>query len=338
MCRAAALALLTAAAAVAQPSLDSFSVSSERVESRALVFDLTDGPGVLRLSASASSAQAKVEGISVSMTVLDHFGGTAHRAVPTIAGGSGTVDYVLPRFLETGTYRLNVAVRDAAGQTQRWTPDELAAAGLPSQFTVRVADDLSGPIVVAVAVDPVADPAAPRGTARFTFNDPSGILAYRVIVRSPSGTRRVLAEHRSSVGVGPGHTFQTAFDLSGGTGAPVEEGRWTIAEVRTVDSNGTAQTLTTRDLVNLGLQASVAVGDVPPDATGGPACGVPNPVPAGVTVRLPATADVYDVRGRRVARTSPEGALPTAGLGAGVYLVRSGVEGEPACRFTVRPR
>ena len=338
MLRTAALVLLAAATAAAQPSLEGFSVTKARVDAGPPVFDLTGGPDVLRLSVSATSEQGPVENVTVSMTALDHFGGTVQRAVPPIAGGSGTVDYVLPRFLETGVYRLNVAVRDAAGQTQRWTADELAAAGLPNQFTVRVTGDLNGPILADVDVDPVADPADPRGTARFTFNDPSGVLGYRVVVRSPSGARHVLAEARSSVGVGPGHTFQVSFDLSDGAGAPVEPGRWTIAEVWAVDSNGTSQALTARDLVNLELQASVAVGDVPPDAGAGPACGVPNPVPAGVVVRLPPRADVYDVQGRRVARADGDGALRTDGLSAGVYLARSGAEDAPACRFTVRPR
>lgn len=337
MLRTTALVLLTAAAASAQPSLDAFTVTRGVLTDDAPVFDLTGGPDVLRLSVNASSPQAEVRSISVSMTVFDHFGGTAQRTVPVITGPSGTVDYPLPRFLETGVYRLNVAVQDASGQSRRWTTDELAAAGLPGQFEVQVTGDLDAPVVAAVEVDPVADPASPRGTARFTINDPSGVLAYRVVARSPSGVRRVLGERQSSVGVGPGHTFQTSFDLSDGSRAPVEQGRWSIAEIRTVDSNGTSQTLTARDLVNLGLQSSFAVGEVPPEQAAGPACGAPNPVAAGGVVRLPASAEVYDVRGRRVARTDDQGGLPTEGLSAGLYLVRAG-EGVPPCRFTVRPR
>ena len=332
------LALLAVSAAVsAQPSLDRLTVASDPETSAIPRFELTRGSQDLVLTVAASADDARVSGISITMAALDHFGGVARLEVPPVASAEAVIRYPLPRFLETGTYRLNVAVVDDQGYSRRWTADELVAEGLPDRFEVRVVGDLEAPSVASIDVLPIVDPARPQGTVRLTLNDPSGILAYRVVTVSPSGRRRVLAEAQSSVGVGPSHTFTASFDLSTGArlDGPAEQGWWSIAEVHTTDSNGTSQVLSGRDLVNLELQSRFAVGDAPPDPEPGPACGAPNPVASGAAVRLPASADVYDARGRRVARTAPDGTLATDGLGRGVYLTRPATPGERPCRFTV---
>ncbi len=208
---------------------------------------------------------------------------------------------------------------------------------MPNRFEVVVTGDSEAPTVVNVVIAPIEDPAQPRGLAHFTFRDPSGVLAYRVVVAAPSGRRHVLADYQSNVGVGPAHTFSVPFDLFTGPllDGPAEQGYWTIVDVRTTDSNGVTQVVTGRDLSNLGVQSRFAVGDVPPDVAQGPGCGDPNPVVLGATVRVPASADVYDVRGRRVARAAPDGSLATDGLSRGVYLARSEEPDAPPCRFTV---
>ncbi len=340
MCLRVAALLLAATAASAQPSLDAFSLSAGDLDGSGLVFDLTDGPETLRLSVATSSPGTSVEGITVSMTVDTHFGSTATRVAPTIRQPSATVDYVLPRFLETGTYELNVGVHDAEGRIRRWTVDELANAGLPNRFEVRVTGDLAGPEISRVLIEPVADAFAPQGVAHVTLYDPSGILAYRVTAESPSGRRVTLGEMQAPVGQGPGHTFSVPFDLSSVTplGEPAEEGRWTIVEIRASDSNGTTQAYSSHDLVSLRLQSGFWVGPVPPEAEATPGCGWPNPVRAGGAVRVPASAVVYDARGRRVGRADVYGVFDTTGLGAGLYVARVADEEDDSCRLTiVRP-
>ena len=61
----------------------------------------------------------------------------------------------------------------------------------------------------------------------------------------------------------------------------------------------------------------------------------PNPVPTGQPLHLPQPAahEVLDNTGRRV-RRSQGATVPTAGLPAGLYLLRDG-NGRPAGRFTV---
>ena len=268
----------------------------------------------------------------------DHFGGTARLTVPTIRSAQATVRFPLPRFLQTGVYKLNVAILDTQGRSRRWTSDELVADGLPSQFEVRVTNDVAAPTVSRLQIAPVADLTRPQGAVRLTVFDESGVIAYRVVAASPTGRRVVLADYQSSVGDGPGHTFEAAFDLSNGLrdGVPVEQGLWTITEVQVTDSNGRSQTLTGRDLFNLEITSRFAVGDVEPEEEPGPACGAPNPVAVGATVRVPALADVYDLRGRRVARSGADGSLSTDGMARGVYLTRSATVDAPPCRFTVR--
>lgn len=340
MFRSFALLLLVATATAAQPSLDAFSISSGELEAGLIVFDLTGSSKPLLLSVAASSPGTEVDVISVSMTLLNHFGGTTHLTVPNISDSPATVSFPLPRFLETGTYKLNVAVRDVEGSTLRWTHDELANSGFPNRFEVRVTGDLYPPVLENVEIANIEDAFAPQGLGAFTFNDPSGILAYRVIVESPSGKSQTIAEFRAGVGFGPTHTFSSPFDLSRGAQRedPAEEGLWTITEVRATDSNGTTGSLYTRDFTSLGLQSRFWVGPVPPEPTPEAGCGWPNPVRAGGTVSLSASAHVYDVRGRRVARADVYGALDTTGMAAGVYLARASVEGDTPCRFTVTPR
>lgn len=337
MPRLLVLLLAVSAAATAQPQLHRLTVSSDIESDQVPQFQVTEAPADLVLKIAASVSGGEVEGISISMSADDHFGGHSRLVVPTITTPEATVRYPLPRFLETGTYRLNVAVVGTDGLSRRWTPDELAEAGLPYQFEVIVVGDLEAPAVTSIEIPPIEDAAQPRGVARFTFRDRSGVLAYRVVVAAPSGRRYVLADHQSNVGVGPTHTFTVPFDLFTGPqlDGPAEEGYWSIAEVHTTDSNGFSQILTGRDLFNLEVQNRFAVGDVPPEVAAGPGCGAPNPVALGATVRVPASADVYDVRGRRVARAAEDGALSTDGLSRGIYLTRSATPGEPPCRFTV---
>ena len=335
-----ALVLLVASAATAQPVLHTFSISDGTVEGPGLVFDLADGTADLLFTVAARSPQADVSSISISMGTQPSFTDNVLLTAPPLAGAAGTVRVTLPRFLAVGTYRLNVAVLDSDGHSRRWTADELAAEGLPHQFEVRVTGDPDGPLVSNVQIAPLPDPSRPQGEAQFTFQDRSGITAYRVIVVSPSGRRHVLADYRSGIGVGPSHTFAVPFDLSTGPtrSGPAEAGRWSIAEIRATDSNGTSQVLTGRDLFNLNIQSTFAVGDVPPDEVAGPGCGSPNPVPQGGTLRLPARTAVHDARGRRVGRSAEDGAFRTEGLSAGVYIARSPVPDIPTCRFTVVAR
>ncbi len=329
--------LVVAASASAQPSLDHFALSKGEVDGGPLVFDVTESSQPLHVSVAASSPGTAVNGIIVSMTVDDHFGETNYHTIPPVAASVATVEYHLPRFLETGTYELNVAVQDEHGRIRRWTVDELAVAGFPNRFEVRVTDDFYAPEVSEVEIENIGDAFHPQGLARITFYDPSGTLAYRVIAESPSGKRRTLGEYQAAVGVGPSHTFAVPFDLGrqDRQDEPAEEGLWRIAEIRVSDSNGTTHTLSGSDLFNLGLQSRFWVGPVPPEATPPPGCGWPNPVQAGRAVRVPASADVYDVQGRRVARADVYGVLDTVGLRPGLYLARPSGEEAETCRFTV---
>ena len=333
MVRLLFLAGLLAASASAQPSLNQLALSNGRFDGSA-VFDLTDAAGVLHLRVAASSPGSEVEAISFLLSVDDHFGGTTTRALPTITDATAAADVALPRFLQTGTYRLTVGVIDADGRVIRWTPDELAGIGLPNQIEVRVEGDVYAPELAALDVENVADPFAPQGTVRATFYDPSGTLAYRVVVASPQGRRYTLAELQSAVGEGPGHTFTSAFSLPRRGDGPAEEGAWTVVEVRATDSNGTTSVLGTHDLTALGLRSRFWVGPVPPEGPPEVGCGWPNPVVAGRAVRVPASARVYDVQGRRVGQADPFGAFDTAGLGAGLYVARDD-DADAPCRFTV---
>lgn len=340
MIRFLLVVLALSASATAQPQLHQLSLSTNSDAVAVPQFDLTGAPAYLVLTVAASVGGGEVGSISITMAARDHFGGVSRLYVPTILASAATVRYPLPRFLETGTYLLNVAVVDTDGYWRRWTSDELAAAGLPDRFEVVAVGDGDPPIVTGVEIAPIADPAQPQGVARFTFRDPSGVLAYRVVIVAPSGRRHVLTEDQSNVGVGPEHTIEVPFDLSSGPqlDGPAEQGYWTIAEIHLTDSQGTSQTVTARDLSNLEIQSRFAVGDVPPDVALGPGCGAPNPVVAGETMRLPASVNVYDVRGRRVAQVGQDGTLSTEGLSQGIYLARSvSVFLEP-CPFTVVSR
>ena len=339
MLRAAAL-LLVSAAVSAQPSLDQFSISKDGLEGGPLVFNVTEASQPLHVFIAASSQGSEVDGISISMTVHNHFGGTATHTIPSIPPPSATISYALPRFLETGTYEVNVAIRDARGQSRRWTVDELAQAGLPNRFEVRVTNDFYAPEVAGIEIENVEDAFAPEGLARITFSDPSGILAYRVLAESPSGRRQTIGEYQAPIGVGPSHTFDLPFTLVRDVeeDEPAEEGLWRIAEIWVSDSNGTAHTLYGNDLFNLGFQTAFWVGPVPPEPAPEPGCGWPNPVRAGRAVSVPASAYVYDVRGRRVGRADVYGTLDTGDLSPGLYLARATGEEAETCRFTVSRR
>jgi len=181
----------------------------------------------------------------------------------TLTAGTFTCAGVIPRYMETGQWRLQfLSITDKAGNTATYLKDQLAAMGFPTALALTGTSDLAPPSLVSYTFAPSAvnlsvSPVTVTGTITATDNLSGLYLAYFSFY-SPSGQQRVDCYPQPG-DPDSGTPLNGIYSCSGQFTPGMETGQWQVhlAEVR--DRVGNARYYTTQELAGMGLPTALTV-------------------------------------------------------------------------------
>ena len=182
-------------------------------------------------------------------------------ATGTRTSGTFEVRYTVPAYAEAGSWGLQLTLRDRAGNTRTFSPEQLQAAGLPSavQVVSPNADD-TPPTISAVTITPtsvnVASGAA-TVTVRATVADAGvGVAQIDGYFRSPSGAQGTGASsgYTPISGTRANGTFEVSWTIPAGA----EPGDWKL-QLTVRDQVGNLISLSPEQLAARGFPNKVTV-------------------------------------------------------------------------------
>ena len=184
----------------------------------------------------------------------------------TLTAGTFTCSGVIPRYIETGSWRLQfLSISDRAGNTATYVRDQLAAMGLPTTLTLTGTSDLQAPSLVSYSFSPSAvnlsgSPVTLSGTISAMDNLSGLYLAYLAFY-SPSGQQRVDCYPQPG-DPGSGTPLNGSYSCSGQFTPGMETGAWRVQFAELRDRVGNARYYTTQELNGMGLPTTLTVSAV----------------------------------------------------------------------------
>ncbi len=181
----------------------------------------------------------------------------------TLTAGTFTCMGVIPRYIETGQWRLQfLSISDMAGNTATYVRDQLAAMGFPTTLTLTGTSDTAPPALVSYSFSPSTvnlsgAPVTVTGTIAATDNL-SGLYFANIAFYSPSGQQRV--DCYAVPGDPPSGTpLNGSYSCSGQFTPGMETGSWRVQFVELRDRVGNTQYITTQTLTGMGLPTTLTV-------------------------------------------------------------------------------
>jgi len=225
-------------------------------------------------------------------------------------------------FIETGTWALTVTIIDAAGNTKVFDSNDLAIAGMPSSIQVTGEQDTTPITINSLGFVPADDIfyTVPVGGAVFklkgTISDNlSGIAIANVIYRSQT-TSQVAYYNATYDGSDP-NTSDWFFYVQ--TPPYAAEGLW-LPEVYTLDAAGTQHTYTHAELVALGYDLSITIGqNITENVTNGGSI-TTDTGGTGATITTPVQSSVTTPNGGDVSITRLDAADPNIDFGGYTFF------------------
>lgn len=184
----------------------------------------------------------------------------------TLTAGTFTCMGVIPRYIETGQWRLQfLSISDRSGNTATYTRDQLAAMGFPTALTLTGLSDTAPPALVSYSFTPAVvnisgSPVTLTGVILATDNL-SGLYFANIAFYSPSGQQRV--DCYAVPGDPPSGTpLNGTYSCSGQFTPGMETGSWRVQFVELRDRVGNTQYITTQTLAGMGLPTALTVNTV----------------------------------------------------------------------------
>lgn len=192
---------------------------------------------------------------------------SAMTSVMTLVSGTAldsvrTAQVTIPRYSEAGTWAISqIVVKDKVDNWTRLYQADLAAAGLPSEFTVIDATpDSTGPQVASLAFSPTTvDVSTDAQRIDFTLrvtDDLSGGTYLAIYLASPSRTHSAFASTSVAAQFAQVDAVRS---LSITIPTLVEGGTWFISQIYMTDAVGNVRRYMTSDLSAAGLPTTFTV-------------------------------------------------------------------------------